>query len=397
MPEIIVGCALSDTNHADLPRGLRVPERLVDFAERYRARVGSPVLSFQLQPEDRWTIPAVFPDQFVPRKTNRWWRAVQAQPRLQDVLSAGDARIGIHQPIQNRDALSSNFFNKYEAMEETKRAMDFAQSIGADYFVFHLAQVDKWTWERRDQMDKALKIFNVFATYYTAQNMTFVPLIETLEYPKFPAMGSEAYMLLNECRKALPNIQIALDLTHLWSSRAIMVECGAWPDARVPFEASLEYALDALADDIYLYHLGGGWESETHAVPGLHPQEDPFRFPLKLRETHGVYLESGEIDLNHALEQVMNHSARRGRDLHLVLQIFDRDIEQVLEAARLIRLDLLARMNQPAPEVTHARARRSAAADGKRARTKPARGTKTTRKAKPTKPSSKTVRRGKKS
>ena len=217
MSEIIVGCALSDVNRADLPRRLRVPEQLADYAACVQQRIESPLFGFQLQPEDYWTLPAIFPDQFVPRKTNRWMRAFYEQSRLLETVRASVNSIGVHQPIQNRDVLSSNFFTKYEAIEETKTAMDFAQYIGADYFVFHLAQVDKWTWDRRDQMDKALKIFNVFATYYTAQKMTFVPVIETLEYPKFPATGGEAFDLLNECRKSLRTTKLALDVTHLWS------------------------------------------------------------------------------------------------------------------------------------------------------------------------------------
>jgi hypothetical protein len=369
MSEIIIGCALSDVNRADLPRGLRVPEQLAEYARRSQQRIGSPQISFQFQPEDPWTLPATFPDQFVPRKTNRWFRAFQTQPSLLEAVRAASDSIGVHQPIQKRDALSSNFFTKYEAIEETKTAMDFAQHIGADYFVFHLAQVDKWAWDRRDQMDKALKIFNVFATYYTAQKMTFIPVIETLEYPKFPATGGEAFDLLNECRKSLRATKLALDVTHLWSSRKRMLELGAWPDERVTFEAALEYALESLVDDVHVFHLGGGWESETHAVPGLHPQEDPFRFPMKLRESHSVYEESGELDLNRALELLVNYTGRRGRDLHLVLQIFDRDFEQVLEAARLIRHDLIARLNQPPAaseaELIRRESKRSSQARGK--------------------------------
>ncbi|MGB8643664.1 MAG: hypothetical protein WCF84_00370 [Anaerolineae bacterium] len=349
MPEIIVGCGLSDVNRADVPRGLRVPERLVEYAQRFEQRVGSPVVSFELQPEDYWTIPATFPDQFVPRKNNRWWRAVQSQPKLLPILTGPPSHMGMHQPVQGRDALSSNFFKKYEAIEETKQAMDFAQYIGAEYFVLHLTQEDKWNWARHDQMEKALKIFSVFATYYRSRGMSFVPVIETLEYPQFPATGSEAFDLLNRCRRVLPETQIAFDVTHLWSSRNRMLMCGVWPDAQISFEQSLEYALSALWKDIYVYQLGGGWESETHAVPGLHPQEDPFRFPLKLRESHGVYAECGEMDLNTTLELITDFSVRRGRDLRLVLEVFDRDIDQSLEAVRLIRHDLVARSTQPSP------------------------------------------------
>lgn len=350
MPEIIIGCALSDVNRADLPRNLRVPERLTDYIELYQSRLESPFVLVELQPEDLWTVPATFPDQFIPRKNNRWWRTAQSQPELLAKLRAPNMRVGVHQPVQNRDALSSNFFHKYEAIEATKQAMEFAEYIDADYFVFHLAHIDKWNWERQDQMDKAIKIFNVFATYYTAREMSFVPVIETLEYPRFPATGAEAFMLLKECRKALRNTKLALNIAHLWSSRNRMVATGAWPDERVSFETSLEYALDSLAKDVYVYQLSGGWESETHAIPGLHPQQDPFRYPIKLRESPSVYQESGEMDLNRVLELLVTATLRRGNDLDIVLQIFDRDIEQILEAARLIRHDLTARANAPAQE-----------------------------------------------
>jgi len=347
MAEIIVGCALSDVNRADLPRNLRVPERLLDYMELYQARLQSPYTLLELQPEDLWTVPATFPDQFIPRKNNRWWRTVQSQPELLVKLRAPNMLVGVHQPILNRDALSSNFFHKYEAIEATKQAMEFAEYIDADYFVFHLAHVDKWNWDRQDQMEKAVKIFNVFATYYAAREMSFTPLIETLEFPKFPATGAEAFMLLKECRKALRNTKMALNVAHLWSSRNRMVATGNWPDERVTFEASFEYALDTLADDVHVFDVSGGWESETHAVPGLHPQQDPFRYPMKLRESPSIYLESGELDLNRVLELMVTATVRRGRDLNVVLQIFDRDIEQVLEAARLLRHDLVARANAP--------------------------------------------------
>lgn len=350
MAEILVGCALSDVNRADLPRNLRVPERLMEYVELYQQRLDSPYLLLELQPEDLWTVPATFPDQFIPRKNNRWWRTVQSQLELLVKLRAPNMRIGVHQPIQNRDALSSNFFHKYEAIEATKQAMEFAEYIDADYFVFHLAHVDKWNWDRQDQMDKAIKIFNVFATYYTAREMSFIPVIETLEYPRFPATGAEAFMMLKECRKALRNTKLALNVAHLWNSRNRMLVTGQWSDERVSFEASLEYALDSLANDIHVFQLSGGWESETHAIPGLHPQQDPFRYPIKLRESPSVYYESGEMDLNRVLELLVTATIRRGRDLDVVLQIFDRDIEQVLEAARLIRHDLVARSNAPAQE-----------------------------------------------
>jgi sugar phosphate isomerase/epimerase len=347
MPEIIVGCALSDVNRADLPRGLRVPERLADYVKRMSDRVGGPKVSLQLQPEDVWTTPVVFPDQFTSREQNRWWKTFHANARLQLLFAAPNMLVGVHQPLQRIDVLSSNFFKKYESIEETKAAMDFAEFIGADYFVFHLAQVDKWTWERRDQIAKALKIFQVFATYYHTKQMNFTPCIELVEFPRFPSNGGELYQLMDECKQILPETRIAFDVSHLYSSFRRIRSTGHLPDASVTFAQVLQFALEQNWRDVYLYQLGGSWESEHHAVPGLHPQEDPRRFPVKLRESAMTYDEMGELDLNATLELITEYSTRKNRDLHLVLEIFDRDIDQSLETARVIRADLEQRAVEP--------------------------------------------------
>ena len=84
MEKIFVGCALSDVNRADLPNGLRAPERLADYVQRFEKAVGADSFSFELQPEDAWVLPCEFPDQFIERKTNRWWRASIALGRGRD-------------------------------------------------------------------------------------------------------------------------------------------------------------------------------------------------------------------------------------------------------------------------------------------------------------------------
>lgn len=246
MPTIRVGCALSDTNRADLPTGLRVPERLADYARRVQTRTRSEDFLFELQPEEHWTTPIAFPDQFVARETNRWWRNFRQDARLRALFKSSHAVIGMHQPVQACDALSSNFFQKYHAIEETKQAMTFAQYIGADYLVFHLATMDRWEWDRRDQMNKALKIFKAFAAFYHASNFTFTPCVEILEYPKFPATGGEALALLTRCRQILPETKLAFDVSHLWGSRQRMIAAKMWYEEggpRVSFIDALEYAL----------------------------------------------------------------------------------------------------------------------------------------------------------
>jgi hypothetical protein len=351
MPAVRVGCALSDVNRADLPNGLAVPARLTDYARRFQNRVDKNLL-FELQPEEFWVTPTAFPDQFTARETNRWWHTWKNDPRLAAVLKSTEACIGIHQPVQARDVLSSNFFQKYAAIEETKQAMLFANAVGANYFVFHLAMADRWEWDRRDQMDKALKIFKVFAAFYRASDFSFVPCIEILEYPKFPATGGETIALLAKCREILPETRLAFDISHLWGSRQRMLAAQVWYEEGgrgISFVDSLEYALNQTWEDIQVVHLGGCWESETHAVPGLHPQQDPIQYPIKLRESPSLYAEAGEIDLNRVLEFLLNYSVRRRRDLNLVLQIFNRDFDQVIETARIISADLNDRVMR-APE-----------------------------------------------
>ena len=61
-----------------------------------------------------------------------------------------------------------------------------------------------------------------------------------------------------------------------------------------------------------------------------------------------TYAEAREIDLNRVLDLLLNYSVGRGRDLNLVLQIFDRDFDQVIEGARLMGMEL----NDRAPRMT---------------------------------------------
>lgn len=343
---LFVGCALSDANRADLPNALRVPERLADYARRFQERVGTTDFSFELQPEDLWTRPVAFPDEFVASKTNRWWRAIRQNADLAGLLRGHTGSMGVHQPILGRNPLSSNFFGKYQGIAETQQAMAFAHAIDADYFVFHLATEDAWGWERRDQMAKALKLYSAFAAFANASSFTFVPCIELVEYPKFPATGGEAVDLLSRCREIWPETQLVFDVSHLWGTRNRMLAAGQWQTrdgAPVTFLEALEYGLEQTWCDVYVYHLGGCWESETHAIPGLHPQQDPFHYPLKLRESSSVYAEMGEIDLNRTLDLLLQYSVGKDRPLRLMLEIFDRDIDQVLEATRLVREDLSGR------------------------------------------------------
>lgn len=345
MFEIYVGIALSDANRADLPFGIKIPESLPRYVAHFRKVTGFSETFFELQPNDPFVIPARYPDQFRINRDNCWLQAVEFNEEVRDFIEDESNRLGVHQPLAG-DMLSSNYFTKYNALEETRRAMDFASGINADYFVFHLAQRDKWDWNRTDQIGKGLKILKELATYYRSHGYKFVPCIELLEYPKFPATGGELSMIINECHKMLSETRIALNVSHLWRSRNLMIQTGYWEDPEISFIQHLEYTLAQCWQDIHLFQLGGCWESETHAIPGLHPQQNPHDYPMKLRETPGVYEESGEIDLNQTLELLLQYTVDKGRDLNLILEIHDRDIGLISEAARRIRSDLLARVEE---------------------------------------------------
>ncbi|MBA3534517.1 MAG: hypothetical protein H0T73_21565 [Ardenticatenales bacterium] len=345
MPSIHVGVALSDANRADLPTGLCIPENLTTYAESFREALGVETPFFELQPNDHFVQPARYPDQFRLNRDNRWLNAVEFNQGVQSFIDSRAHRLGVHQPLLG-DMLSSNFFGKYSALEEARRAMDFASGIGAEYFVMHLAYVDKWDWERSDQIDKGLKFFKDIATYYRSYGYHFVPCIEVLEYPKFPATGGELCYIINACQKVLHETRIALNVSHLWRARNLMLATGHWEDAKISFVQHLEYTLAQCWEQIHVFQLGGCWESETHSVPGLHPQQNPYDHPMKLRESTGVYQESGEIDLNRTLDLLLEYTIDKGRDLNLVLEIHDRDSGQVNEAARLIRDDLRARVEE---------------------------------------------------
>ncbi len=355
MDNLFVGCALSDVNQADIINGLRVPERLADYAKHFQQHVGTSDFSFELQPEDAWTLPVRYPDQYTERANNRWWRTFRNNETLLTLFRETCAPIGVHQPVQGYDLLSSNFYDKYHAIAETQRAMAFAQFIHADYFVFHLATMDKWGWNRQDQINKALKLLGVFAAFYHASDFDFVPSIELLPYPRFPATGGEAAALLRKAREIWPEVQLAFDISHLWGSRQRMIAAHEWKakddGEPVSFIEALEYGLEQTWEDTWVYQLGGCWESEMHAIPGLHPQEDPFHYTMKLRESAGVYAEAGEVNLNRALDLLLEYTLRRGRPLNLILEIYNRDIEQVLEAARQIRDELNQRAEKPPQEV----------------------------------------------
>lgn len=346
MPMITVGITLSDANMPDRPNGLRIPEDFATYAREYMDVLETKDVYFELQPEDRFTKPARYPDQFQTRVSNRWMRAYRSNRDFRDFIDTEQPRLGVHMPTTGRDPLSSNFFGKHGALDETRRAMDLAAQFGAEYFVIHLATRDKWTWEREDQIKKGLKIFKELATYYSVKGYDFTPLIEVLPYPRFPAHGGETMNIYNRIQHILPETRIAFNISHLWLSARRMIVAGIWQEENFHFIDHLDYALSRLWHAIEVFQLGGCWESTTHAIPGLHPQQDPFEYPIKLRETPGVYEECGEIDLNRTLQLLLKYTVKRDRRLNLVLDIRDRDIARVLEAARVIRNDLIARCDE---------------------------------------------------
>ena len=362
-PDIRVGIALSDA--ALYREDAELPADLPEFFQLYQEKLNTARLFFELQPEAPW-IKKKEDACYVPDRENPWLKLGKALPDGQgeDPLSRGRRALnrpgnitGVHQSIRDMDILSNDASTKLKTIESTHQAMRFAEMIGADYFVFHLAQSrDYWDWDRSEQIAVALKAFQGWAAFYRDAGFTFTPLLENLEFPKFPATPEEMVSFYRICRDFLPGLKLCFDVGHFWRSRALLLENRARferlvPDFRlleIPWADYFDYALEhVLVDDagirdgdIHLYHLGGCWQHYTHEIPGLRPGESPFSHRLRLDEPVHAYQTHREMDLSRVLTGLLRYSFERRQEVRIILEIYKRKYIEILAAAAMILEDL---------------------------------------------------------
>lgn len=366
LPRLKIGLALSDLGfyHRET---MKLPDDLARFFQLYRDKFGTEELFFELQPETPW-LKGRDGLAHLPNQDNRWYKLGMAAEKVSEeapyagiikaMRSPGNI-IGMHQSIREMDVLSEDQ-KKLETIESTHQAMLFAHRISADYFVFHLAQSrDYWDWPRSEQIAIAIKAFRGFANFYKDSGFKFIPLLENLEFPKFPATYEEIIGIFNICREFLPNLKLCFDIPHLWHSRLLLLENRhkfrhLIPDFHIleaRFSDYFNYTMNAFADagilkaDLFLYHLGGCWQHLTHEIPGLRPGESPFTHKLRLDEPEFSYDPHQEMNMPRILNRLLRYHIENRQDIFIMLEIYQRDYIEMLEAARLIYEDLKNKVN----------------------------------------------------
>ncbi|HEC99817.1 MAG TPA: hypothetical protein ENN18_05495 [Proteobacteria bacterium] len=374
LPRIKVGLALSDAGfyHRET---MRLPEDLSEFFQRYQDKFETEKLFFELQPEMPW-LKKKGDFSYVADEDNRWLKLGRAAEQgatgepyasIIEAMRRPGHIFGVHQSIRDMDILSEDIHKKLETIESTQQGMLFAHLISADYFVFHLAQSkDYWDWNRSEQIAVALKAFQGWADFYKQSGFSFIPIIENLEFPKFPATPEEMVSIFKTCREFLPNLKICFDVSHFWRSRALILENKVRFEHLIPnfriLEAScsdyLDYAIEhiftaeaGLSDgDIFLYHLGGCWKHLTHEIPGLRPGESPFLHKLRLDEPVYAYHPQVEMNLPKVINRLLRYNIERRQDVLIMLEIYQRNYIEMLEAARLIYDDIVKKARRIAED-----------------------------------------------
>lgn len=358
MPEIQVGLALSDAGfyHSET---MKIPDDLSQFFSQYEAKLKTRKLFFEFQPELPWIKKREF--SYIADGGNKWLKLGRTAEKglegpygqiIKSMRRPGNT-FGVHQPIRDMDVLSQDVHKKLETIESTQQAMRFAHLISADYFVFHLAQSrDYWDWNRSEQIDIALKAFKEWAEFYKKSGFRFTPLIENLEFPKFPALPEEMISIFNTCKEFLPNVKICFDIPHLWRSRALILENGGRLKDSIPNYVRLttsscdyfDYAMEEVLsekeglskNDIFIYHLAGCWKHFTHEIPGLRPGESPFLHKMRLDDPTYLYDPDAEMIFPHIMNRLLRYKMERKEDVRIILEVYQRSYQEMLEAAKII-------------------------------------------------------------
>lgn len=344
LDQIFVGPALSCANLADEKIGLHVPENLGNYIHEQRKALNKSFFFQEWQPERRWV---EYQDGRFQKRENLWTGILSSHhPNahwIRHEIANQPHILGIHSPNIMIDVMDDSFgqFKKRQSLASICQAMEFADKVGADYFVYHLIQRDLWVdpdIRRTVLIPESLKVYAWLSEYYRRRNFNFVPCIEILEYPKFPATPFEIFQILKSCKMILPQTKLAFDISHLWRSRSLICETQNKGFENIRFKTFyqvLKDALDSLSgNDIYLFHLGGCWTTKTHEVPGIHPGENPFDATYRLDCPDYLYDEYYEMNISRALEAIIDFCWIHNVPLRLILEIFDKEYPIVLEALK---------------------------------------------------------------
>jgi hypothetical protein len=334
--DIFIGLALSCVNNVD--GDFSVPWFIPDRMHIQRRELSTPWFMQEWQPERLW---ADYKNgQFVGRN-NRWWQTLTHNWRIRHELANQPHILGIHSPIQMIDVLDDSW-NKFKCRQSIAcicEAMEYANATGGDYFVYHLDTVDIWPVDhnvRRDRISKSLKIYARIMEYYQRRGFRFVPCIEVLEYPKYPASPFEIFQILKTCKIIMPRTQLVLDLAHLWRSRFLICKTESVEFNNIRFRSFTQELWDILGNlgpsDVYLFHLGGCFDTKTHEIPGIFPWQDAYNTVFRLDCPDELYYEEREMNVSRALDAVIEFCWRCCQPIRMILEIHGKDFDVMIKS-----------------------------------------------------------------
>jgi hypothetical protein len=326
---IFLGSAISN-NLANKESNLHLPLDLSLVIHEQRTALNSPVFFLEIQLDEKFT-----PDD------NIWWNHLGQDIQFQEELKYQPHLVGVYPPIDNIDVHDESYDNliKIYSIKTIKKSMDYANAIGADYFVYPLIQRTGYISPKMrmgDFLEESYRIYNGFAEYYRYRNFSFVPCIEILEYPKYPATPFEIEDILHMCQTILPCTRLSFNLSNIWFSYRNI--CDACPPGfnniyEKTFIAVLEDTFKTLKDDdIYVFSLGGCTDDNKHDIPGIKTYENPFETEYILIHPDVFYEEGYEMNIARVLNLVQDFCKQNGQPLRLILKILKHNYKVVLRS-----------------------------------------------------------------
>lgn len=237
--------------------------------------------------------------------------------------------LGVHQPLKARNTISPTTEVAEQSMADTLLAMDMAQHIGANYYVYHLTSVDDWVNPRSQQLQQAYLALDRMAEHYNRNNHNYAMALEIpLEYPKHPASEQEIIEVIGQVLSSHPGTVLIFDVAHHWHNQRLVPAEKFSSNYQKRLSDLLIKIEDTYPGAILGFHLGGSYintetdKHETHDIPGHVPSrtlETPTDFEYgKPIEFTGEWMKVEEV-----LHALVTWSKHAKRELRLILEVND--------------------------------------------------------------------------
>lgn len=259
-----------------------------------------------------------------------------------ELLKTNISKPSVHAPIKGRDIASGVETIKNFSVNETRKAMDFADLLNSPVFVLHLTPQDDWG-NRDKQLEIGLRSFNELTEYKTKKGYRFQTLLETLEFPKWPSSEGETIMVLREAKSIDPNVGFCVDIPHLWHN---LVWLSPKADRNIDFPKKLREYLKTIQQlvPIKRFHFAGAYVEfsekgeihQTHGIPGYyHPESLNLYYNLPPADFNGVWMPINEslLEIKHFLEK---YDPTDKSNLDIILEIHETNMDKQNNSVKFI-------------------------------------------------------------